>query len=240
MKIAVIIPSRYGSSRFPGKSLILIKGKPVVQYVLEKIKMCKNIDFFAVATDDQRIYNVVKNLGFNAFMTLKNCKTGTDRIAFVAKKFLKDYNIFINVQCDEFLLNSKSVDRLAISFKNDKHLEYATLACHINKQSAIKNPNIVKVVFDKNKYALYFSRFAIPYNRDIKKIKHYKHIGIYGYQRKVLLKFSRIRMSSLEIAENLEQLRALENKIKIKIIVVRDNSLSIDVPEDVLKVEEIC
>ncbi|MDR1418106.1 MAG: 3-deoxy-manno-octulosonate cytidylyltransferase [Endomicrobium sp.] len=238
MKIAVIIPSRYGSSRFPGKPLALIKGKSLIQHTIERVKLCKEIDFIAVATDDKRIFNTVKSFGFNVFMTPKTCKTGTDRIAFLAKKELSKYNAFINVQGDEPLIDPNLVDEIAKSFKRDKALKYVTAAFKIKDKQSIDNPNVVKVVFDKERYALYFSRSPIPYNRDNIKTNYYKHIGIYGYKREFLLNFSKSKMSVLEKTENLEQLRALENGKKIKVVISKNDSIGIDMSEDILKVEE--
>ncbi|GHT47937.1 3-deoxy-manno-octulosonate cytidylyltransferase [Endomicrobiia bacterium] len=236
MKTAVVIPSRYGSSRFPGKPLALIKGKPLIQHTVERVNHCKEVDFVAVATDDRRIYDTVKKLGFNVFMTSKTCRSGTDRIAFTALKFLKNYGIFINVQGDEPLIDPKLIDTLACSLKKEKSLEYITAAFPVTEKSVIKDPNVVKVIFDRNGCALYFSRFAIPYNRDNAKIKYYKHMGVYGYKRKFLLEFSKSKVSALEKAENLEQLRALENGKKIKVVITKHDSVGVDRPDDVLKV----
>jgi 3-deoxy-D-manno-octulosonate cytidylyltransferase len=238
MKTAVIIPSRYASTRFPGKPLVLIKGKPLIQHVIEKTKKCKKIDFIAVATDDKRIFNAVKALGYNVFMTPEKCKSGTDRIAFVSEKYLKQYGIFINVQGDEPLIDPVLIDNLASDLKKNKKIEYITAAFPIKKEEEINNPNIVKVNFDKDGYALYFSRHAIPYNRDKSKgIKYFKHMGIYGYKRDFLINFSKSKPSMLEKAESLEQLRALESGKKIKIIISGKDSVGVDTPEDALKVE---
>ncbi|MCL2390922.1 MAG: 3-deoxy-manno-octulosonate cytidylyltransferase [Endomicrobia bacterium] len=239
MKTAVIIPSRYGSSRFPGKPLALIKGKPLILRVLERVGKCKNTDFFAVATDDRRIFEAVKKFGYNAFMTPKNCKSGTDRIAFVASKFLKNYGIFINVQGDEPLIDPALIDKLSSEMKKNKKLEFITAAYPLKKDEDIKNPNIVKVVFDKVGYALYFSRFPVPYNRDSAKIKYYKHMGIYGYKKDFLTDFTKSRPSVLEKAECLEQLRALENGKKIKVVIAKKDSAGVDTPHDVLRVERM-
>lgn len=239
MKTAVIIPSRYASSRFPGKPLALIKGKPLIQYVLEQVKKCKSIDFIAVATDNKEIFEKVKNLGFEAFMTPENCKSGTDRIAYVAQKHLKEYEVFINAQGDEPLIDTELIDNLADELKKNKELEYITAAYPLKKEEDIKDSNNVKVVFDKDRYALYFSRSLIPYNRDDSKVKYYKHMGIYGYKREFLIEFSKTPVAILEKAENLEQLRALENGKRIKIIISGKDSVGVDVPEDVLKVEKL-
>ncbi|MDR2395935.1 MAG: 3-deoxy-manno-octulosonate cytidylyltransferase [Endomicrobium sp.] len=237
MKTAVVIPSRYGSSRFPGKPLALIGNKFLIQHSLERVKMCKEVDFIAVATDDKRIFNAVENLGFNVFMTPKTCQSGTDRIAFLAKKSLSRYDVFINVQGDEPLIDPALIDELVKSFKKDKALEYVTAAFKMKNAESINNPNVVKVVFDKKGYALYFSRSPIPYNRDNIKTNYYKHIGIYGYKRNFLLEFSKNKKTILENTENLEQLRALESGKKIKVVIAKSDSVGVDTPEDILKVE---
>jgi 3-deoxy-manno-octulosonate cytidylyltransferase (CMP-KDO synthetase) len=238
MKAAVVIPSRYGSSRFPGKPLALIGNKPLVWHTIERVKMCKEVDFISVATDDKRIFNFVKKLGFNVFMSPKTCKSGTDRIAFLAKDSLGKYDIFINVQGDEPLIDPILIDELIKSFKEDKSLEYITAAFKIKDEKSINNPNIVKVVFDKNGYALYFSRSPIPYNRDNIKTNYYKHEGIYGYKKESLLNFSKSKMSLLEKTENLEQLRLLENGKKVKVVIAKHDSIGVDTPEDILKIKK--
>ncbi|MDR1474076.1 MAG: 3-deoxy-manno-octulosonate cytidylyltransferase [Endomicrobium sp.] len=238
MKTTVVIPSRYGSSRFPGKPLAMIRGKPLLQHTIEQVIKCKEVDYISVATDDKRIYDFVRSLKFNVFMTPETCKSGTDRLAFVASKFLKNYENFINVQGDEPLIDPDLIDNLARSLKKNKRVEYITAAFPIKDKNSINNPNIVKVVFDKNMDVLYFSRFAIPYNRDNSKVKYYKHIGIYGYKKKFLLEFSKSKSSSLEKAENLEQLRPLENAKKIRIILAKKDSVEVDSPGDIAKVEK--
>ncbi|MDR3071459.1 MAG: 3-deoxy-manno-octulosonate cytidylyltransferase [Endomicrobium sp.] len=238
MKIAVIIPSRYGASRFPGKPLVLIKGKPLVQHTIDRVRRCKKIDFVAVATDDKRVYDAVKKQNSHVFMTPKTCKSGTDRVAFIASNFLKSYKIFINVQGDEPLIDPNLIDKLALTLEEDKKLECVTAAFKIDEEATIKSPNVAKVAIGRDGYAVYFSRSVIPYNRDNVKIKYYKHIGIYGYRRKFLLEFSKKEMSLLEKAECLEQLRALENGKKIKVIVAKHDSIGVDIPSDILKVEK--
>ena len=179
MKTAVIIPARYASSRFPGKPLYLINNKPLILHVVSKVSKCKYVDCAAVATDDKRIYDVVKNAGFNVFMTPETLKSGTDRVAFVAQKYLKNYNVFINVQGDEPLIDKKLVEKMVLEFKKDKKLEYLTVAYKMKPGDDVSTPNTVKVVFDKNLYALFFSRFPIPFVRDEKnknKIDYYKQL----------------------------------------------------------------
>jgi 3-deoxy-manno-octulosonate cytidylyltransferase (CMP-KDO synthetase) len=236
MKTAVVIPARYASTRFPGKPLALIKGKPLIGRVLERVSLCKNIDAIAVATDDKRIYDAVKKMQYGVFMTPNSCKSGTDRIAFTAQKHLTDFDIFINVQGDEPLIDPSLIDSLAKELKKDVDLKYITAAYPIKKEEDVKNPNIVKVIFDKDGYAIYFSRSLIPYNKSGAKVKYYKHMGIYGYKKDFLLNFASEKASILEKAESLEQLRALENGHKIKVIKSKKDSIGVDVPSDIEKV----
>ncbi|MDR2192777.1 MAG: 3-deoxy-manno-octulosonate cytidylyltransferase [Endomicrobium sp.] len=239
MKTAVVIPARYASTRFPGKPLALIKGKPLILRVLERVSVCKSVDAIAVATDDKRIYDAVKKMKYGVFMTPKSCKSGADRTAFTAKKYLKDYGVFINVQGDEPLIDPSLIDKLSKELQKDAELECVTAAYPIKHAEDAKNPNIVKVIFDKNGYAVYFSRSLIPYNRDNAKVKYYKHIGIYGYKRDFLLQFAASETSVLERAENLEQLRAIENGHKIKIIVSKKDSIGVDIPSDAKKAAQL-
>ena len=150
MKTAVVIPARYASSRFPGKPLYLINGKPLILHVVGKVAKCKGVHFVAVATDDKRIYDVVKSAGYNVYMTPKNLKSGTDRVAYVAQKYLKEYTVLINVQGDEPLIDKKLVEKMVQEFKKDKKLEYLTVAYKMKPTDDISNPNTVKVIFDKN------------------------------------------------------------------------------------------
>jgi 3-deoxy-manno-octulosonate cytidylyltransferase (CMP-KDO synthetase) len=199
--------------------------------------LAKNIDFVAVATDDERIETAVKSIGGNVFMT-PDCQSGTDRIAFVAKNFLTDFDVFINVQGDEPLINPKLIDNLATEL-NAPDLDFVTAAYPFKNAADSKDPNNVKVVFDKNRNALLFSRADIPYNRSGGILQKFKHIGIYGYKRDFLLNFVNYKPSPLEQAESLEQLRALDNGHKIKIVIASEDSVSVDVAEDILKVEAL-
>ncbi len=242
MKIAVVIPARYASSRFPGKPLYLINGKPLIVHVVSKVSKCKGVDYVTVATDDKRIFDTVKNAGYNVFMTPTTLKSGTDRVAYVANKYLKNYNAFINVQGDEPLIDKKLVEKMAEEFRKDKKLEYLTVAYKMKSSDDIVNPNTVKVIFDKNHYALYFSRFPIPFVRDIKnknKAEYYKHIGVYGYTKKFVCEFTKTKQTKLEITESLEQLRALEQGKKIKIIISSKDLQDVNVIEDVAKVKKV-
>jgi len=245
-----VIPARYGSTRFPGKPLAFLKNKPIIQHVYERAKSSKMIDEVFVATDDSRILHTVESFGGKAIMTSSKHPSGTDRIAEAVDKLLKEgYNlqessIVINLQGDEPLIKKEMIDQLIDLMKNEND-SIGTLAKRIEKEDDFFNPNIVKVVFDKNGYALYFSRSPIPFDRE-KFIKGfsknnfmYKHIGIYGYNVRILKNFVGLPMSRLEEIESLEQLRALENGIKIKVGLTEYDSFGIDTPED-LEVAEKC
>jgi 3-deoxy-manno-octulosonate cytidylyltransferase (CMP-KDO synthetase) len=238
MKSIVIIPSRYSSTRLPGKPLILINGKPIIQHTIEKVMLSRNIDSIAVVTDDQRIYATVKKLNIDVFMSPKTCKNGTDRIAFAALEFLEDYDIFINVQCDEPLIDYKLIDKLLFLLKNNKDIEYATAICRIINEKDLYNKNVVKVVINKKKYAMYFSRSAIPYGKKFSNFIFYKHIGVYAYKREFLINFSKMETSYLEKVEDLEQLRALENCKKIKTIIFDHDFISVNTIDDILEVKK--
>lgn len=242
MKTAIVIPARYSSTRFPGKPLYLINNKPLILHVVSKVLKCKGVNYVAVATNDKRIYDVVKKAGHNVFMTPRTLKSGTDRVAYVANKFLKNFNVFINIQGNEPLIDKKLVEKMVKEFKKNKKLEYLTVAYKMKSTDDIVAPNTVKVIFDKNNYAIYFSRLPIPYVRDKKnkkKINYYKHIGVYGYTKKFVCEFSKSKQTKLEIAESLEQLRALEQGKKIKIIISNKDLQDINVVEDVAKVKKL-
>lgn len=240
MKTAVIIPARYASTRFPGKPLFLIKGKPLILHVVSKVAKCKGVDSVFVATDDKRIFDVVKEAGFNVYMTPANLKSGTDRVAFVADRYLKNFDVFINVQGDEPLIDKKLVEKIAEKFKTDKTVEYLTVAYKMKNGDDINNPNTVKVIFDNDMNAIYFSRYPIPYIRDKNiKVNHYKHIGVYGYRRNFVLEFAKTKQTVLEKAESLEQLRVLENGKKIKMMISSKDLKDVNVPEDIKNVEKL-
>lgn len=243
MKTAIVIPARFASVRFPGKPLHVIKGKFLIERVIEQALKCKVADVIVCATDDKKIYNAVKKLGYNVFMTPVNLKSGTDRIAYVAKKHLKGCSVFINVQGDEPLADPMLMSALIKELKKDKSLHYVTAAVEMEKSEDINNPNIVKVVLDKNNNALYFSRSAVPFIRgggaNVPKPKFYKHMGIYGYKRDFLLKFASLKPTMLEQAECLEQLRALEAGNKVKVVISKKDSLGVDTPADARRVSRL-
>jgi 3-deoxy-manno-octulosonate cytidylyltransferase (CMP-KDO synthetase) len=237
MKITAIIPARYSSSRLPGKPLKDICGKTMVQRVYEQVKKVSLVDKVIVATDDQRIFNKVKSFKGNVIMTSKDHKTGTDRLAEVAAKIETD--IIVNVQGDEPLIKPLVIKSAIEPLLTDDSLKMSTLKHLINDEEEINNPNVVKVITDKNNNAIYFSRSKIPYARNSQKFNYYKHIGLYVYRSDFLLKFAEMKPTPLEIQESLEQLRVTENGYKIKVIETEYDSIGVDTEEDLDKVRNI-
>ncbi len=243
-RITGIIPARYRSTRFPGKPLAQILGKPMIQIVYENAKKSKFINELIIATDDERIYDVAKKFNANVVMTPSDIKTGTDRVAFVAREI--DADIVINIQGDEPLLTADMIDSAIEPFFKDEKIDISTLAVKINNVDDLFNPNVVKVVFDGDNFALYFSRSPIPFCRDarakeewLKYGEYYKHIGIYVYSKNSLLKFVNLPKSKLEDTEKLEQLRALENGMKIKVVITEKDTIGVDTPSDLEKVIQV-
>jgi 3-deoxy-manno-octulosonate cytidylyltransferase (CMP-KDO synthetase) len=243
--IIAVIPARYGSTRFPGKALADIKGKPMIQWVYERTKRSKLIQSVIVATDDERILSAVKSFGGEAMMTSSHHATGTDRIAEVAKSL--DCDIVVNVQGDEPLIRPEMIDEALLPLLQDASIPMGTLCKKIDNREEAFDPNVVKVVFDKNGFALYFSRAPIPWDRDAWAGKSswrelslagplYKHIGLYVYRRDFLLDYTAMHPTALEAAEKLEQLRALENGRKIKIVITHYESFGVDIPDDLGKI----
>ncbi len=238
MRITAIIPARYHSTRFEGKPLALILGKPMIRHVYEGVSQSKLIDEIIVATDDQRILDVVRSFGGRGMMTSPDHLTGTDRVAEVARKLRCE--IIVNVQGDEPLIKGAIIDAAIRPFLTDSSLSMSTLMTGIKTAGAWKNPHNVKVVVDRRGFALYFSRAPIPFQRlpDPSARKPlmlkgvFKHIGVYGFRRKFLLRFSKMKPTPLERFESLEQLRALENGHPIKAVPVNYTPLSVDTPED--------
>jgi 3-deoxy-manno-octulosonate cytidylyltransferase (CMP-KDO synthetase) len=237
MKILCVIPARYASTRLPGKPLADIDGKPMILRVYERAVQAKLPFMAVVATDDERVLAAVEKGGGKAVMTDKAHATGTDRLAEVAKMH-PDVDIIVNVQGDEPLIEPSLIDELALVFK-DESVAMATVMTPLLDEAEQKNPNNVKVVTDLNGYALYFSRSLLPYPRNTPKIPVYKHIGIYAYRRDFLLKYAKMQPTPLEQAESLEQLRALENGFKIKVIKSDAAFVGVDTPEDLAKVNQI-
>lgn len=238
MSIAIIIPARYASTRLPGKPLIEVNNKPIIQWVYEKAKGSKLADKVIVATDDIRIFNAVKAFGGEVIMTSTEHNSGSDRI-FEVLSANPEIEIAVNVQGDEPLITPESIDKAINALLSDKTADISTLVREIEDEEEILNPNVVKVVFDNNQNALYFSRSPIPYHRNEKIAKTYAHIGLYAYKKDSLLKMTTLPQSSLELSESLEQLRALQNGMKIKTQIVDYNPIGIDTPEDVEKFQQI-
>lgn len=245
MKKVVIIPARYDSERFEGKPLADILGKPMIQYVYEQASKAKSVDETVVATDHQSIYDTVKSFDGQVIMTSSKHKTGTDRIAEAASKLEAD--IIINVQGDEPLIKPEMIDQAIEPLTKNKNILMGTLCKKIDNIDDIFNTNIVKVVFDRDNFALYFSRSPIPFYRDkwnnlnslpnlSNSFASFKHIGLYVYQKEFLLKFSKLPQTPLEKIEKLEQLRALENGYKIKVVETEFESIGVDTPEDLQRV----
>jgi 3-deoxy-manno-octulosonate cytidylyltransferase (CMP-KDO synthetase) len=249
-KISAVIPARYGSTRFEGKPLADILGKPMIQYVCEGVRQSKLVDEVIVATDDQRIIEAVKSFGGKGVMTSPTHFTGTDRVAEVAKKLKSE--IIVNVQGDEPLIKGDTIDKAIRPLLTDDTLQMSTLMTRIEEVRDWLNPHIVKVVVDQKNFALYFSRSPIPFPRELnigrlesnpfgtnrplpKRV--FKHIGVYVFRRKFLLQFSKMKPTPLEKLEKLEQLRALENGHHIKVTPVDYEPLCVDTPEDIQKVE---
>ncbi|HVU08210.1 MAG TPA: 3-deoxy-manno-octulosonate cytidylyltransferase [Verrucomicrobiae bacterium] len=242
MKVIGIIPARFASTRFPGKPLALIAGKPLIQRVVEQCQKAKLLSEIIVATDDERIANVAKKI-CRVEMTASNHPTGSDRIAEVAGKNLCD--AVVNIQGDEPLIDPNVIDAVASALTNS---EMSTAATRIKNLDELDNPNAVKVVVNAAGRALYFSRRTIPYLREaasrsaseqLAAFPFLKHLGIYGYRRETLLRLVKFPVSPLENAEKLEQLRALENGISIAVVKVDYDSIGVDAPEDVEKVEKL-
>ena len=238
-KAVGIIPARWGSTRFPGKALHSIAGKPLLRYVWERCQRAKELDRLIVATDDFRIAETAFDWGAEVAMTSPNHGNGTDRIAEVARK-VKAFAYIINIQGDEPLVDPKLIDRLVGELRRDRNLEMITAAHPFEDPSDAQSPHQVKVVLNQNGDALYFSRSPIPFVRDSgSPPKYFRHQGIYGYSRDLLLRFVRWKTSPLERAEALEQLRALENGVRIRVVMTGSGSPGVDTPEDARMIERL-
>ena len=241
MKTIAIIPSRYGSTRFPGKPLALIKGKPMIQWVVENVRKAEKVDDVYVATDDKRILDCVNDFGGKALMTSDKHTCGTDRLAECAQILnLDDEDIILTIQGDEPTFRKEMVEDL-ISVFDDEDVYFGTLKVEIRNDEELNNPNCVKVINDLKGDAIYFSRYTIPYVRDEKNkniVKHYKHIGAYGYKKWFLMKYSGMAKSGLEISESLEQLRAIENGYKIRVKETEYETVGVDTPDQIYLAEE--
>lgn len=241
MQIVVIIPARYSSTRFEGKPLQLIGGKPMIQRVYESAKNSETVTDVVVATDDQRIFEAVTNFGGKAIMTAADNRTGTDRVAEAADKMgLALDDILINIQGDQPCVVPQHLADVIRPFLSEKSIEMSTLAFKIVNKSEITNPKDCKVTFDAAGFALYFSRSPIPCARDKDTVfDSYKHLGIYAYTRDFLETFRKLPQGQLEAVEKLEQLRVLEHGYRIRVVVTEHDSPEVDVPEDIARIEKL-
>jgi len=239
-RIVIVIPARYGSLRLPGKPLLALAGKPMIQRVYERAKMATRADRVIVATDDERILKAVEAFGGEARMTRHDHRTGTERVAEVAAHV--DGDVFVNAQGDEPLLDPAAIDTAVNALLNDPPASIATVATPIKTPADIMDPNVVKTVLDFDDNALYFSRAPIPWVRDTGNkvhVKYWKHLGLYVFQRSALLEYPALPQGELERIEQLEQLRWMENGWKIRVAEVEHDAVSVDVPEDVARVEKL-
>lgn len=241
MKFIGIIPARYSSSRFPGKPLALLGGKPVIEHVYGQVSSVME-DVF-VATDDQRIYDAVEAFGGKAIMTRSDHKSGTDRICEALEKVAGSFDVVINIQGDEPFIQKSQLETVMQCF-DDPRTQIATLGKPFESMEAVENPNSPKIVLDNDGYALYFSRSVIPFVRGkeheewLSHFPYLKHIGLYAYRTEVLMEISKLPQSTLELAESLEQLRWLQNGYKIKVGLTDVETIGIDTPEDLQRAEE--
>ena len=239
-KVVVVIPARYGSTRLPGKPLVSLNGQPMIQRVYARAKSARRVDRGIVATDDDRIVKAVNSFGGEARMTRADHRPGTERVAEVAAHVEGD--VFVNVQGDEPLLDPVAVDTAVAALLEDPGAAVATVATPIKIPGDIMDPNVVKVVLDFDDNALYFSRAPIPWVRDTGntiQVRHLKHLGLYVFQREALLEYPTLPQGELERIEQLEQLRWMENGTKIRVAEVEHDAISVDVPEDVARVEKL-
>ena len=240
VKVVAVIPARYGATRFPGKPLAPIAGKPMVQRVFERTRQAKTVTRTIIATDDERILQAVAAFGGDAVMTRADHRSGTERMAEVAMQVEAD--VYVNVQGDEPLIDPASIDTGVEALTGDDAVNVSTLCVPITNPSDIVDPNVVKVVVDFQGDALYFSRAPIPWVRDEKlrvDAQHSKHLGLYVFRRETLLEFPTLPPGQWERLEQLEQLRLLENGYKIRVAETASDTVSVDVPADVARVEEI-
>jgi len=239
-RVVVVIPARYAATRLPGKPLVSLAGKPMVQRVYERAKQAQTVQRVLVATDDHRILDAVASFGGEARMTRTDHRTGTERIAEVAASVEGD--VFVNVQGDEPLIDPSSIDTAVAALLEEPVAQIATVATPIRHAGDIMDPNVVKTVLDFDDNALYFSRAPIPWVRDTNQklhVKYWKHLGLYVFQRDALLEYPTLPQGELEKIEQLEQLRWMENGWKIRVAEVAHDAVSVDVPEDVARVEKL-
>ncbi|MDD2679418.1 MAG: 3-deoxy-manno-octulosonate cytidylyltransferase [Candidatus Omnitrophica bacterium] len=238
MDVIGVIPARFSSTRFEGKVLAKILGKPMLQYVYERAKQARLLDDIIIACDHESVADAALEFGAKVVMTSKSHASGTDRISEVVNPL--DVKIVVNIQADEPLIHPSMIDSVASALLDDKNIIMATLMKKIEDPSLVDDPNVVKVVVDKNNFALYFSRAAIPHlaaNAEIKQPLYFKHIGLYAYTKDFLFIYKNLPVSNLEQTERLEQLRVLEEGFRIKVIETNFDTVGVDTPEDLEKVK---
>ncbi|WP_294707720.1 3-deoxy-manno-octulosonate cytidylyltransferase [uncultured Fusobacterium sp.] len=236
MKFLGVIPSRYASTRLEGKPLKDICGHTMVEWVYKRALKSK-LDGVVVATDDERIVDEVKSFGGNVILTRKDHINGTSRIAEVCETYT-DYDVIVNIQGDEPLIEPDMINSIIDSFIEDNTIPMSTLKYKLTDMAEIENPNAVKVVTDKNDFAIYFSRSVIPYPRNLNMDNYYKHVGIYGYKRDFVMEYAKMTSTPLELSESLEQLRVLENGYKIKVLETPYKIIGVDTQEELERVRE--
>lgn len=239
-QVVAVIPARFASTRLPGKPMVSLAGKPMVQWVYERAKQAQTVHRVIVATDDHRIMDAVAAFGGEARMTRSDHRTGTERIAEVAAR--EEGDVFVNVQGDEPLMEPSSIDTAVGALLEEPAAQIATVATPVRHAGDIMDPNVVKTVLDFEDNALYFSRAPIPWVRDTQQkvhVKYWKHLGLYVFQRDALLEYPTLPQGELEKVEQLEQLRWMENGWKIRVAEVAHDAVSVDVPEDVTRVEKL-
>jgi len=237
-KILGVIPARFASTRFPGKVLAQIAAKTMLQHVYERASLCTYLTSVMIATDDDRVYTVARGFGARVRMTRSDHLSGTDRAAEVASA--EDAEIVVNIQGDEPLISPAAIDAAILPLVHQPELVMATLKKRIEDRREITDPNVVKVVTNRSGDAIYFSRCAIPFDRETSgNTPYFKHIGLYVYRRDFLLAYSALPVGPLETAERLEQLRALENGFRIRVVETEYESLGVDTPEDLKRVARL-
>ena len=239
MEAVGVIPARYSSTRFSGKVLADICGKPMIEHVWRRAKKALLLDDVVIACDEQSVFEVVREFGANCVMTAKGHLSGSDRITEVIGPM--DVNFVVNIQADEPLIQPLMIDSLIEALQRDSSIYMATLMKKIQDSQDVVDPNIVKVITDKDNFALYFSRAALPYRAEGAEgiPVYYKHIGLYAYTKDYLFTYKNIPVSYLENAERLEQLRVLENGFRIKLIETRFETVGVDTPQDLERVKQL-
>ena len=233
-----VIPARYGSSRLPGKALADLQGKPLLYHVYHRSSRARSLNRLLIATDDERIQKTAIAFGAESVMTGKTHRSGTDRIAEAIQDIPAD--IVVNIQGDEPLIDFLAIERVVALLQEDSAADMATLKTPISSMEDLANPNVVKVVTDEKGYALYFSRAPIPYLRKKEDLgEHYRHVGLYAYRRDFLIQFTKWSPSSLEMLEDLEQLRALEHGARIKVGLTETHVFGVDTPQDLERIRKL-